>query len=54
MPRLIGRFLKNESGATSIEYALIASLIAMTIITGVQSLGAVINQPYYAVAPSLK
>ena len=54
MPRLIGRFLKNEGGATSIEYALIASFIALTIITGAQSIGAVINQPYYAVAPSLK
>jgi len=32
-------FFKNESGATAIEYALIAALIAVAIITGAQTLG---------------
>lgn len=33
------KFLKNESGATAIEYALIASLIAMSIIGGATVIG---------------
>jgi pilus assembly protein Flp/PilA len=33
------RFLKDESGATAIEYGLIASLIAVAIITGAGALG---------------
>ena len=32
-------FLANESGATAIEYALIASLIAVVIISAVQTVG---------------
>ena len=35
----IARFFKDESGATAIEYGLIAALIAVAIITGVTSLG---------------
>ena len=33
------RFLKDKSGATAIEYGLIAALIAVAIITGVTALG---------------
>ena len=33
------RFLSDESGATAIEYGLIASLISLTIIAGVSALG---------------
>ncbi|MCH9751717.1 MAG: Flp family type IVb pilin [Alphaproteobacteria bacterium] len=33
------KFFKNESGATAIEYGLIAALIAVTIITAVTALG---------------
>ena len=33
------KFFKNESGATAIEYGLIAALIAVAIITAVQTLG---------------
>ena len=33
------RFMKDENGATAIEYGLIASLIAVAIITAVTSLG---------------
>ena len=35
----IVRFLKNKSGATAIEYGLIAALIAVAVITGVSALG---------------
>ena len=36
---LISRFVRDESGATAIEYGLIAALIAVVIITGVTSVG---------------
>ena len=34
------KFLSDESGATSIEYGLIAALIAVSIIAGARSIGA--------------
>lgn len=37
------RFLKDESGATAIEYGLIAALISVAIITGATSIGSTIN-----------
>jgi pilus assembly protein Flp/PilA len=39
MKNLIARFVKNESGATAIEYGLIAAGIALAIITIVNGLG---------------
>lgn len=36
---MITRFLKDESGATAIEYGLIAALIAVAAITGFSTLG---------------
>jgi pilus assembly protein Flp/PilA len=36
---LISRFVRDESGATAIEYGLIAALIAVVIITGLQLIG---------------
>ena len=36
---MIKNFLKNESGATAIEYGLIAALIALVIITATQTIG---------------
>ena len=39
MQNLIARFVKDESGATAIEYGLIAALIAVVIITAAQLLG---------------
>ena len=39
MLELIGRFVRNESGATAIEYGLIAGLISIVIITGVTLVG---------------
>jgi len=42
------RFLKNESGATAIEYGLIAALVAVAITAALQvlgsNLGAIFNQ----------
>jgi len=39
MTNLIARFVKDESGATAIEYGLIAAGIALAIITVVQTIG---------------
>ena len=39
MKNLVSRFVKNESGATAIEYGLIAAGISVAIIAVVQGLG---------------
>ena len=39
MSKFLNRFLKNESGATAIEYGLIVALIAFVIITGISAIG---------------
>lgn len=39
MKNLIVRFAKDESGATAIEYGLIAALVSVVIITGLTILG---------------
>jgi len=39
MKNLVSKFFKDESGATAIEYGLIAALIAVVIITAVTTLG---------------
>jgi pilus assembly protein Flp/PilA len=52
--RLISNFAKDESGATAIEYALIACGISLAIIAAVQGLGSTLNGRYAAVNSSLK
>ncbi|MDQ8699328.1 Flp family type IVb pilin [Hyphomicrobium sp. LHD-15] len=39
MTNIFSRFLKDESGATAIEYGLIAALISVAIITAVGGIG---------------
>ncbi|ABD87916.1 Flp family type IVb pilin [Rhodopseudomonas palustris] len=39
MNNIVMKFLKDESGATAIEYGLIASLIALAIITALTTIG---------------
>jgi pilus assembly protein Flp/PilA len=41
--KLVARFVKNESGATAIEYGLIAALISVAIIGGASALGTSLN-----------
>jgi len=53
MKKQILRFLSDETGATAIEYALIASLIAIAIIAGARSSGTNINSKFNAVAVSI-
>ena len=43
MTKLVSRFLKDESGATAIEYGLIAALISVALITGATALGGKLN-----------
>ncbi len=43
MTKLVSRFLKDESGATAIEYGLIAALISVALITGAGALGTKLN-----------
>ena len=38
MNTVVARFLKDESGATAIEYGLIAAIVAVGIIVGLQNL----------------
>ena len=39
MQKLVNRFIEDESGATAIEYGLIAALISVALITGATALG---------------
>lgn len=54
MKALVSRFLKDESGATAIEYGLIASLIAVAIISAASLLGTNISNTFNSVANSIK
>ena len=49
MKNMIARFMKDESGATAIEYGLIAALISITIITAAVSIGGGISAKFAAV-----
>ena len=48
------RFLRDESGATAIEYALIASGVAVAIAASVTSLGTTVKTLFTSVSTSLK
>jgi pilus assembly protein Flp/PilA len=48
------RFLRNERGATAIEYAIIASGIAVAIVASVTSLGSSVNGMFTSVSTALK
>jgi pilus assembly protein Flp/PilA len=48
------RFLSDEGGATSIEYALIASGVSIVIVTTVATLGSNVKTMYSNVATALK
>ena len=50
----IKAFVANESGATAIEYVLIASLIAITIITALTNLGTRLSTTFREVSSNLK
>jgi pilus assembly protein Flp/PilA len=53
MTRSLKAFLADESGATAIEYGLIASLIAVVIIAAVTSVGTKLTKTFNEVASNL-
>lgn len=53
MSVLISRLLKDESGATAIEYGLIAALISVALITGATALGTSLNTQFNALSGKL-
>ena len=46
MSAIFARFMKDESGATAIEYGLIAALISVALITGATTLGNALNDQF--------
>jgi pilus assembly protein Flp/PilA len=54
MRQLIKKFFNDESGATAIEYAIIAGGIAIVIVTVVNNLGSAVSTTFVSVSTSLK
>ena len=52
--KLISKFLRDESGATAIEYGLIAAGISIAIIVAVNGLGTNLNNKFTSINNSLK
>ena len=53
MKKLFSRFANDESGATAIEYGLIAGLIGVVIIAAVTSVGTSISAKFNSVSSAL-
>lgn len=53
MTKIFARFLKDESGATAIEYGLIAALISVALIAGAMTLGGALNNQFTNIAGKL-
>jgi len=53
MSKFVSRFVKNESGATAIEYGLIVALIAVVIIGAVTTVGTNLQTKFNTVATSI-
>jgi pilus assembly protein Flp/PilA len=54
MNNLFARFVRDESGATAIEYGLIAALIAVVIIGAVQLVGTNLSTTFTTVSGKIK
>ena len=54
MTNLVTRFVKDESGATAIEYGLIAAGISVAIIAVVQGVGTRLNATFTSIQTALK
>jgi pilus assembly protein Flp/PilA len=52
--KLVSRFLKNESGATAIEYGLIASLVAVAAIAAMTTVGTKLTGMFNFVGTKLR
>ncbi len=53
MNNLFARFVRDESGATAIEYGLIAALIAVVIIAAIQVVGTGLSATFKSVSDKL-
>ena len=54
MKNLVARFVKEESGATAIEYGLIAAGISVVIIVAVNGIGTTLNTKFQTISTNLK
>lgn len=54
MTKLVARFVKDESGATAIEYGLIAAGISLAIIAAVNGLGTTLNTKFDTIKTTIK
>lgn len=53
MTKFISRFAKDESGATAIEYGLIAALVAVALITILTTMSGKLSQTFQKVSTEL-
>ena len=53
MKSLFNRFAKDESGATAIEYGLIATLIAVALIVGATMVGTSLNKVFTSISSKI-
>ncbi|MGF9565296.1 Flp family type IVb pilin [Neorhizobium sp. JUb45] len=53
MSKIFARFMKDESGATAIEYGLIAALISVALIAGATTLGGVLNNTFVNISTKM-
>ena len=53
MSTFVTRFLKDESGATAIEYGLIAALVAVVLVTALGAMGNKLSGTFNKVSNSL-
>lgn len=54
MNKLFTKFLKDESGATAIEYGLIAALIALAIVSGATMMGNALDNMFTKIGGALE
>jgi pilus assembly protein Flp/PilA len=54
MKALLNRFAKDESGATAIEYGLIAGLVSVVIIAAVTTAGTQLNNVWTSIGTALQ
>ena len=53
MSKFVTRFLKDESGATAIEYGLIAALIAVVLVGALTAVGSSLNTTFTTIKDKL-
>ena len=53
MQNLVTRFIKDESGATAIEYGLIAALISVALIAGAKAIGTGLDEKFKLVSSAV-